>query len=77
MTVVKVIMIVGTLAILSFLMSCVSASRYKRDMRMFYKDGLHMGVVLGRQDVLNQLREADCYTQRIDDLVNPDSKEPK
>jgi hypothetical protein len=49
---------------------CVPKHVYLNDVKEAYRKGLKVGRVIGRDDVLGQLKSPDCFTQKVDSLMD-------
>ncbi len=44
------------------------------DVKDAYKKGLKVGRVIGRDDILYELKSPDCFTQPVDELMLPQAE---
>ena len=68
----RLLFLIGAAAMLA---GCVSARANRRDVLVAYRKGFRVGRVVGRDDVIGELKSPDCWTQSVNELMNP-AKEP-
>ncbi len=56
---------------------CVARAKYREDVFTAYRKGFRVGRVVGRDDVLDELKSPDCFVQDVDELMGPDKGEEK
>lgn len=49
---------------------CVSRTRYRDDVLGAYRKGLRVGRVIGRDEILGELKSPSCFTQSVNELMN-------